>query len=157
MHRDGGGFQSLAGGGECERTTASRGRGLEDGYTQGFLPIWTEKDFGKWTTNIGGGYDINPGKENRNWWLMGAMLQRRITDQVAVGAEVFHQTVQVRGGKSETHLNPGVIWGPERLGAPAPFRGSHGARQQRLAGLRGRAVYLRTESGQRGSCQVTRV
>ena len=95
---------------QLEIPTASRSRGLGDGYTQGFLPIWTEKDFGKWTTNIGAGYYINPGKDNRNWWFMGAMLQRKITDQVAVGVEIFHQTVQVRGGRSDTYLNPGVIW-----------------------------------------------
>ncbi len=95
---------------QVEIPTASRSRGLGDGYTQYFLPLWTEKDFGKWTTNIGAGYYINPGQNNRNWWFTGAMLQRKITDQVAVGAEVFHQTAQVKGGGSSTYLNPGVIW-----------------------------------------------
>ena len=95
---------------QVEIPTASRSRGLGDGYTQGFLPVWTEKDFGKWTTNIGAGYYINPGKDNRNWWLMGAMLQRKLTDRVAVGAEIFHQTAQVSGGRSTTYLNPGMIW-----------------------------------------------
>jgi hypothetical protein len=83
-----------------EVPTASRSRGLGDGHTQYFLPLWTEKDFGKWTVNIGGGYYINPGKDNLNWWFMGAMLQRKITDHVALGAEVFHQTVQAKGGNS---------------------------------------------------------
>ena len=93
-----------------EIPTASRSQGLGDGYTQYFLPLWTEKDFGKWTTNIGGGYYINPGQDNLNWWFMGAMLQRKITDHVALGAEVFYQTAQVRGGSSSTYVNPGVIW-----------------------------------------------
>ena len=95
---------------QVEIPTASRNRGLGDGYTQGFLPVWTEKDFGKWTMNAGAGYYINPGRDNLNWWFMGAMLQRKITDQVAVGAEVFHQTVQVKGGRSVTCVNPGLIW-----------------------------------------------
>ena len=95
---------------QVEFPTASRSRGLGGGYTQGFLPLWTEKDFGKWTTNIGAGYDINPGTDNRNWWLVGVMLQRRITDHFAVGAEVFHQTAQVNGGRSNTYVNPGLIW-----------------------------------------------
>jgi hypothetical protein len=95
---------------QLEIPTASRSRGLGDGETQCFLPVWTEKDFGKWTVNAGLGYYINPGPENLNWWFTGAMLQRRITDQVAVGTELFHQTVQVRGGRSSTYINPGVIW-----------------------------------------------
>ncbi len=95
---------------QLEFPTASRRRGLGNGYTQGFLPIWTEKDFGKWTMNAGAGYDINPGKDNRHWWLMGLMLQRKITDHVAVGAEAFHQTAQVKAGRSDTYFNPGVIW-----------------------------------------------
>ena len=95
---------------QVEIPTASRSRGLGDGYTQYFLPVWTEKDFGPWTTNVGAGYYINPGADNLNWWFMGAMLQRRITDRVAVGTELFHQTVQVRRAKSITYINPGIIW-----------------------------------------------
>ena len=95
---------------QVEVPTASRSRGLGDGRTQYFLPVWTEKDFGPWTLNAGGGYWINPGAGNQNWGLVGAMLQRRITDHFAVGSEVFHQTPQVRGGRSSTYINPGVIW-----------------------------------------------
>jgi hypothetical protein len=93
-----------------EIPTASRSRGLGDGRTQYFLPIWTEKDFGDWTTNIGGGYYINPGGGNLNWWFAGIMLQRKITEHVSIGAEVFHQTAQIQGGKSDTYINPGLIW-----------------------------------------------
>ena len=95
---------------QVEIPTASRSRGLGDGYAQCYLPMWAEKDFGKWITDFGGGYNINPGKENLNWWFMGAVLQRKITDRLIVGAEIFHQTVQVRGGRSNTYINLGVLW-----------------------------------------------
>ena len=95
---------------QMEVPTASRSRGLGDGQLQEFLPVWTEKDIGKWTVNAGGGYWINPGAGNQDWWLLGVMLQRRITDHFAAGSEVFYQTPQVRGGRSNTYINPGVIW-----------------------------------------------
>jgi hypothetical protein len=36
-----------------------------------FLPLWAEKDFGAWSLFGGGGYNINPGPDQRNFWLSG--------------------------------------------------------------------------------------
>ena len=93
-----------------EIPTADASRGLGDGRTQYFLPLWTEKDFGNWLLNAGGGYWINPGGGNRNWWFMGAMIQRKMADHFFLGTEVFHQTAQVVGGRSNTYTNTGIIW-----------------------------------------------
>ena len=54
-----------------EIPTGDARRGLGAGYTQAFLPVWVQKDFGKWTTYGGGGYWINPGPGNRNYWFFG--------------------------------------------------------------------------------------
>jgi len=85
-----------------EVPTGSARRNLGAGYVQAFLPIWVQKDFGKWTTYGGGGYWINPGPGNRNYWYAGWLLQRQVTDKLALGAEVFHQTSSMvgRGGAS---------------------------------------------------------
>jgi hypothetical protein len=69
---------------------ASRGLGL--GATHAFLPLWIQKNFDKWTTYGGGGYGINPGPGNRNYWFFGWELQRRITDNLILGAELFYQS-----------------------------------------------------------------
>jgi hypothetical protein len=36
--------------------TGNESRGLGAGHVQLYLPIWFQKDFGKWTTYGGGGF-----------------------------------------------------------------------------------------------------
>ena len=93
-----------------ELPTASHRRGLGDDHLQTFLPLWLQKDFGKWTVYGGGGYWINPGANNKNWGFMGLLVQRKVADYLTLGTEVFHETVQERGGKSSTFINPGGVW-----------------------------------------------
>jgi len=38
---------------------------------QAFLPVWMQKDVGDWTVYGGGGYWINPGAGQKNWWFTG--------------------------------------------------------------------------------------
>ena len=77
--------------------TGNGGRGLGTGTTHAFLPLWVQKDFGKWTTYGGGGYGINPGVGNRDYWFFGWQVQRQIADDLALGVEVFHQTASTTG------------------------------------------------------------
>jgi hypothetical protein len=77
--------------------TGDAARGLGTDAVHAFLPLWVQKDFGKWTTYGGGGYWINPGPGNRNYWFFGWQLQRQITDGLALGGELFHQTAFTTG------------------------------------------------------------
>jgi hypothetical protein len=72
--------------------TGNADRGLGTGATHLLLPIWVQKDFGKWSTYGGGGYWINPGPGNRNFWFAGWVVQYQLTDTLNLGAEIFHQT-----------------------------------------------------------------
>jgi hypothetical protein len=72
--------------------------GLGTGRLHEFLPIWVQKDFGRWSTYGGGGYWNNPGPGNKSYWFTGWLLQRRMTDDLLLGAEVFHQTASISGG-----------------------------------------------------------
>jgi hypothetical protein len=85
-----------------EVPTGDARRNLGGGQAQAFLPVWVQKDFGKWTTYGGGGYWINPGPGNRNYWFAGWLVQRQVTDKLGLGAEIFHQTSSTigRGGSS---------------------------------------------------------
>ena len=84
--------------------------GLGNGKAQVFLPIWIQKKFGDWTTYGGGGYWFNPGEGNHDYWYAGWLLQRKLTESFAVGAEVqFRSTVAV-GTPASVALNAGGTW-----------------------------------------------
>ena len=80
-----------------EVPTGDARRNLGSGNVDAFLPVWIQKDFGKWLTYGGGGYWINPGPGNRDFWYTGWLLQRQVTDKLALGAEVFHTDGSTRG------------------------------------------------------------
>jgi hypothetical protein len=93
-----------------EVPTGSEARGLGGGRVHAFLPLWLQKSFGRWLTYGGGGYWINPGPGNRNYWFVGWLLQRQVTDDLALGGEIFHQTADAAGGKDETGFNLGGVY-----------------------------------------------
>ncbi len=71
------------------------------------LPVWAEKDFGKWSVFGGGGYQINPGPRNRNFWISGVTVTRQVTENLMLGAEVYHQTAAGDLGRDWTAVNLG--------------------------------------------------
>jgi len=93
-----------------ELPTGNRALGFATREVDAFLPIWAQKTIGKWTTYGGGGYWINPGAGNRNWWMVGWLIQRQITEHFAFGTEIFHEWPQEVGGPSDTIVNAGGIW-----------------------------------------------
>ncbi len=93
-----------------EVPTGKSSAGLGAGQLRAYLPLWLEKDFGAWTTYGGGGYWINPGPGNRDYWFGGWLLQRRITDKLAFGGEVFYQTRDEATGQDGAGFNLGAIY-----------------------------------------------
>lgn len=93
-----------------EAPTGNAARGLGSGQTRVYLPVWLQKDVGKWTTYGGGGYWINPGTGNKNYWFVGWLVQRQVTDNLAVGVEAFHQTAQTIGDKESSGFNIGAVY-----------------------------------------------
>lgn len=90
-----------------EVPTGNARRGLGAGEWQEFLPLWMQKDWGDWTTYGGGGYWINPGLGNRNWWFFGWLLQNKVTEQLTLGGELFHQTANTLTGRASSGFNLG--------------------------------------------------
>jgi hypothetical protein len=80
------------------------------GHAQIFLPLWLQKDFGRWSSYGGGGYWIDPGAGNRDFWFFGAALWRSVADNFRLGVEVFHQSVSVTAGNASTGANVGVVY-----------------------------------------------
>jgi hypothetical protein len=95
--------------------TASNGMGA--GRVTGLLPIWLQKDSGKWSAFGGGGYAINPGPGNRNYWTGGVALSRQFTENLLVGIEADRQGADTVGGNGSTSLGTGIIYQLK-----APFR-----------------------------------
>jgi hypothetical protein len=89
--------------------TGDRDRGLGSGHVPLFLPVWVQKSWGPWTTYGGGGYWINPGAGNKNYWQFGGVIQREIAKAFTVGAELFHFTKKEEEGSSRTGFNVGAI------------------------------------------------
>jgi len=89
-------------------TGASR-RGLGNGQVQVFLPVWIQKSWGDWMSYGGGGYWINPGPGNKNYWWFGWEVQRGISKAVTVGAEVFANTPGAKGESATAGFNLGAI------------------------------------------------
>ena len=73
------------------------------------LPVWAGKDFGTTSVFGGGGYEINPGSGNRNFWQAGAAVTRDITDELQIGAEVSAKSADTRDGKGSVGLDLGMI------------------------------------------------
>jgi hypothetical protein len=93
-----------------ELPSGSEARGLGTGHVHAFLPLWLQKGFGKWLSYGGGGYWVNPGAGNKNYWFLGWLVQRQVTDDLALGGEIFHQSADTIGGEDQTGFNLGGVW-----------------------------------------------
>jgi hypothetical protein len=102
-----------------ELPTGNESRAIGAGYVRAYFPVWVQKSFGDWTTYGGGGYWINHGDDtvNRDYWFVGWLLQRQVTKQLAIGAEIYHQTSTVAFGATNpiytqptTGFNVGAIY-----------------------------------------------
>jgi len=94
---------------QVEVPTGNHTCGLGNGRAQVLLPIWFQKSWGSWTSYGGGGYWINPGSGNENYWFVGWEVQRDLSKSITLGAEMFHVTPSMRGEGTRTAFNVGTI------------------------------------------------
>ena len=106
------------------------------GHISWFLPVWAQKDFGKWSVFGGGGVAINPGGGQCTFTLSGVALTRSVGKRLNLGIEVYHETPQAIGGAALTNLGLGAIyqltrrWALMASGGPglqSPGRAEHSA------------------------------
>ncbi|MEO7551855.1 MAG: transporter [Croceibacterium sp.] len=96
--------------------TASNGLGA--GRVTALLPVWAQQDLGAWSVFGGGGYALNPGAGNRDYWTGGIALTRTFGKRLLVGFEADRQGPDTVGGRASTSLGMGAIYdlpGPLRL------------------------------------------
>lgn len=80
-----------------------------DNRTRLLLPVWAQKDIGRTAIFGGGGYELNPGPDNRDFWLAGAAITHAVSDAVTLGGEATHQSADAVGGASRNSLGAGAI------------------------------------------------
>jgi hypothetical protein len=89
--------------------TGNRSLGLGSGDYRAFFPIWFQKSLSPWQSYGGGGYWINPGSGNKNYWFFGWQVQRELSKAITLGGEVFYNTPTARAEGGRTGFNVGTI------------------------------------------------
>lgn len=92
-----------------ELPTGQVNHSLGDGQVREFFPVWMQKSFGPWMAFGGAGYWNNT--ETRNYWFEGAVLERKITDSLTLGGELFHQNANIYGGETTRDFTAGNVTG----------------------------------------------
>ena len=90
-------------------TIPTAGRGLGAGKVTAFLPLWVQKDIRSWSIFGGGGYAINSGSGNRDFWTGGVAVTRTFSKRLLLGLEADRQGPDTVGGHGSTSLGIGFI------------------------------------------------
>ena len=80
------------------------------GRTDLWLPVWAQKDLGPWSIFGGGGYEINPGPGQDDFWQGGVALSRTFGKRISFGAEVYGQGRSAVSGGGYTAVNFGATY-----------------------------------------------
>jgi hypothetical protein len=73
------------------------------------MPVWLQQDLGKMSIFGGGGYQINPGSENRDFWQAAVAVTHQMSDRVSAGTEVAWQGPDARGAALQTRAGIGAV------------------------------------------------
>ena len=96
----------------AELATGNAASGIGNGVTWYRLPVWLQKSWGRWTSYGGGGYVINAAAGSRNYPFAGWLVQRDLSAQFALGAELFTQGASGIGRGAYTVYNVGGYYNP---------------------------------------------
>jgi hypothetical protein len=73
------------------------------------LPMWLEKDFAVGTSLFGGGgFTINPGSGNREFWQADVAATQGVGKQLSLGAEITRQGPDTIGATAQTRAGVGA-------------------------------------------------
>jgi hypothetical protein len=74
--------------------TGSKTKGLGDGKPSYIVPFVPQKTWGEWTLYGNIGYWIQTARDTRNFWYEGAVLNRKISEWLELGAELYTNTAR---------------------------------------------------------------
>jgi hypothetical protein len=90
-------------------TVPTAGKHLGADHVTALLPLWFQKDAGRWSVFGGGGYAFNPGSTQRSYWTGGIAVSRQVTDTFLLGIEADRQGAEEVGGNASTSMGLGLI------------------------------------------------
>lgn len=93
------------------------------GKTRLLLPVWLQKDAGRTSIFGGGGYEINPGAGNRDFWQAGLAVTREVGRKASLGGEIAWQGRDADDSPAQTSIGLGTT---VSLGGPFAFLFSAG-------------------------------
>ena len=109
--------------------TATNGMGSR--HVTALLPVWAQQDLGMWSVFGGGGYAINPGSGDRNYWTGGVAVTRRVGERLLVGIEADREGATTVDGQATSSMGLGVIYALKKplrvLASAGPTVGDHGS------------------------------
>lgn len=79
-----------------------------DQHASFLLPVWLEKDWGRWSAFGGGGCELNQGGDSKNFCQAGVVVANQVRTDLQLGVELFHQTADTIGGQDTTSVGTGV-------------------------------------------------
>jgi hypothetical protein len=91
-------------------TLPTASNGLGTGHVTALLPVWIQKDTGPWSIFGGGGYAINTGDGNRDYWRGGIAVTRTFGERLLLGIETDRQGADTVDGSGSTSLGIGAIY-----------------------------------------------
>jgi hypothetical protein len=80
-----------------------------NGLPQMCFPVYLQKSWDKLTTYGGGGFWYNPGKNNRDYWFAGWLVQYKITERFTLGGEFFYLSPDEQDADHRIGANVGMI------------------------------------------------
>jgi hypothetical protein len=90
-------------------TVPSGSAGFGSSHVTALLPVWFQKDVDAWSWFGGGGFAINPGNGNRNYWTGGIALSHALSQDLTIGFEADRQGADTIEGNSSTSVGFGAI------------------------------------------------
>ena len=106
------------------------------------LPVWAERDWGKWALFGGGGYMLHGGPGNRNYWLAAAALTRQASKSLLLGGEFYSHGPDSIGAHRYSGINLGAIlalddhWALLASGGPGIDHGREGGQYSGYGAVR---------------------
>ncbi|WP_340316406.1 hypothetical protein [Rhizorhabdus argentea] len=104
-------------------TLPTGSNGMSAHKVTALLPIWAQKNMGRWAIFGGGGYAVNPGVGNRDYWTGGVAVTRSFGDRLLIGMEADQRGADITGGSASTSIGLGAIY---QLKAPLRVLASGG-------------------------------
>jgi hypothetical protein len=93
---------------QTEWPAGSAAEGLATPSVHVLLPLWLQKSFGPWSTDAGGGYLVDFDNVNGDYWSMGWLVQRRLSERATLGAELYDTTAH-RATAASLLANVGLV------------------------------------------------